>query len=87
MEEIVIAMRLQELETCKRLWRAICDVQRFSSEKAILWTEHMYFVDKKIFEVKILNDSIISVKEISKADGLTFFILHPRNLCQLNKLH
>ncbi len=68
MQEIVIAMRLQELETCKRLWRAICDVQRFSSEKAILWTEHMYFVHKKIFEVKILNDSIIiSVKEISKA--------------------
>ncbi len=43
MEEIVIAMRLQELETCKRLWRAICDVQSFFiGESNIMDRAHVF---------------------------------------------
>lgn len=56
---------MQEIVTCRA----------FSLEKAILRTEQMYFVHKKMFEVKILNDSmIISVKETSKVIGVALMV-------------
>lgn len=39
--------------------QAFVTCKAFSLEKAILWTEDMYFVQKKRLEVKILNDRFV----------------------------